>query len=80
MDNIVISAISGGVAGIFTDLIFFPIETIKTRIQASNISINYTLSAAKVNKYKGVLRIKYELAFIINVSFISICIYILFKL
>ena len=36
MSQLYISSLSGGIAGIFVDLIYFPIETIKTRIQASN--------------------------------------------
>lgn len=50
-----ISGVAGGSAGIFTDFLFFPIETIRTRIQASNINIDYYKSAGQVNKYRGVL-------------------------
>lgn len=46
MENIIISALSGGVAGILVDLIYFPIETIKTRIQASNKKTNYQSTAS----------------------------------
>ncbi|CAD8047197.1 unnamed protein product [Paramecium sonneborni] len=55
MEQIFISGIAGGSAGIITDFIFFPIETIKTRIQASNNKIDYFKTAAKVNKYKGLV-------------------------
>ncbi|CAD8076664.1 unnamed protein product [Paramecium sonneborni] len=55
MDKILISGVAGGSAGIFTDFLFFPIETIRTRIQASNIKIDYFKSAAKVNKYRGLV-------------------------
>ncbi|CAD8142893.1 unnamed protein product [Paramecium octaurelia] len=55
MDQILISGVAGGSAGIFTDFLFFPVETIRTRIQASNIKIDYYKSAARINKYRGLL-------------------------
>ena len=36
MSDVLYSGLSGGVAGICVDLIYFPLDTIKTRIQASS--------------------------------------------
>ena len=64
MNEIFISGLSGGTAGIVTDLIFFPIETIKTRLQASSAKVNYSESAKKISKYRGV-------SLIINIKLVS---------
>lgn len=44
---------SGGIAGISVDLIYFPFETLKTRIQASNNKVDYQKKAKDLNKYRG---------------------------
>ena len=40
-------------AGISVDFALFPIDSIKTRIQASTKNIDYSKKAADVSKYKG---------------------------
>lgn len=47
------SSIAGGAAGISVDLVLFPIDSIKTRLQASTKERNYTKEASKVNKFRG---------------------------
>lgn len=53
-NKVFISGLAGGIAGIVVDVIYFPIDTIKTRIQASNKNIDYRLNAIAISKYKGV--------------------------
>jgi solute carrier family 25 S-adenosylmethionine transporter 26 len=55
MDRVIVSGCAGGIAGIMVDLIYFPIETIKIRIQASNSKVDYIKSASSISKYKGVI-------------------------
>lgn len=50
-----VSAIAGGVAGISIDFALFPVDSIKTRLQASSKKIDYTKEAKQVSKYKGFL-------------------------
>ena len=45
--------LSGGIAGICVDLVLFPIDSIKTRLQASDPKTNYSLKASKISKYRG---------------------------
>lgn len=49
------SIISGGVAGMFVDIVLFPLDTIKTRIQATikGRKIDYVKQACNVSKYSG---------------------------
>ena len=47
------SSVAGGWAGISVDFVLFPIDSIKTRIQASTKERNYTKEASKVNKFRG---------------------------
>jgi solute carrier family 25 S-adenosylmethionine transporter 26 len=45
--------LSGGLAGITVDLIYYPLETIKTRIMGSNLKENLLKEAGKISKFKG---------------------------
>ena len=47
------SSIAGGTAGISVDFVLFPIDSIKTRLQASTKDKDYTSEAKKVNKFRG---------------------------
>ncbi|KRX01139.1 Mitochondrial carrier domain [Pseudocohnilembus persalinus] len=51
--SVFISALAGGVAGVIVDCVYYPFETIKTRIQASNKKVDYSKQAKDLNKYKG---------------------------
>ena len=46
---------AGGSAGISVDLALFPIDTIKSRLQASTKKVDYTKEAKNVSKYRGFL-------------------------
>jgi len=43
------------VAGISIDFALFPVDSIKTRIQASSKEVDFVKKAAHVNKYRGML-------------------------
>lgn len=45
--------IAGGVAGMSVDFALFPVDSIKTRIQASTKTRDYTKEAKAVNKFRG---------------------------
>lgn len=45
--------LAGGLAGISVDCALFPIDSIKTRLQASTKQVDYSKQAADVSKYKG---------------------------
>ena len=49
-----VAALSGGLAGISIDFVLFPIDSIKTRLQASSNNQNYIRDAATISKFKGV--------------------------
>ena len=53
--KVVISVLAGGMAGISVDFALFPVDSIKTRLQASTKNVNYTAQAKDVSKYKGFL-------------------------
>ena len=44
---------AGGIAGVSIDLLLFPVDSIKTRLQASTIENNFTQKAKEVNKFRG---------------------------
>lgn len=46
-------SLAGGMSGITVDLVYYPLETIKTRIMASNVSENLLKSAQSISKFKG---------------------------
>ena len=48
-----VSILAGGMAGISVDLALFPIDSIKTRLQASTKQVDYTKQAQNVSKYRG---------------------------
>ena len=50
-----ISICAGGIAGCCVDLAFFPIDTIKTRIQASSSKIDMTKEASDTSFFQGIL-------------------------
>jgi solute carrier family 25 S-adenosylmethionine transporter 26 len=51
--EIVVSGLAGGTAGVIVDVFYFPIETIKTRIQASSNRIDFTALGKDLSKYRG---------------------------
>ena len=53
LKKFICSSIAGGTAGISIDFVLFPIDSIKTRLQASTRDKNYTFEAKKVNKFRG---------------------------
>lgn len=50
-----ISVIAGGTAGASVDFALFPIDSIKTRLQASSKQVDYSKQASNVSKFKGLL-------------------------
>jgi solute carrier family 25 S-adenosylmethionine transporter 26 len=50
-----VSFLAGGCAGISIDFALYPVDSIKTRLQASDTKIDYTKSAKDVSKYRGAL-------------------------
>ena len=48
-----VSMFAGGIAGLSIDLALFPIDSIKTRLQASSSKVNYAKKADSVSKYRG---------------------------
>ena len=48
-----VAVAAGGIAGMAIDLALFPIETIKTRLQASDTKKDIMKQAESVGKYKG---------------------------
>ena len=53
LKTFVTASVSGGIAGTSIDLVLFPIDSIKTRLQASSTQKNFVRSAADISKYKG---------------------------
>jgi solute carrier family 25 S-adenosylmethionine transporter 26 len=53
--DVLISGFSGGIAGIVVDFVYYPLESIKTRIQASTLKLDYSKLAQNLPKYKGFL-------------------------
>jgi len=45
--------LAGGFAGTSIDLALFPVDSIKTRLQASHHDKNFVQSAQNVSKFKG---------------------------
>lgn len=48
-----IATLAGGIAGTSIDLVLFPVDSIKTRLQASHSDKNFMKSADGVSKFKG---------------------------
>jgi len=53
METFCVSLIAGGLAGMAADFVVLPIDSIKTRIQASDKDTNYEKCSDTVSKYKG---------------------------
>jgi solute carrier family 25 S-adenosylmethionine transporter 26 len=49
----VVSAVAGGIAGTSIDLALFPVDSIKTRLQASTAKVNFVKDAEQVSKFRG---------------------------
>jgi solute carrier family 25 S-adenosylmethionine transporter 26 len=45
--------LSGGMSGLLTDLVYFPLDSIKTRIQASTKRQDFVKKTEKVSKMRG---------------------------
>jgi solute carrier family 25 S-adenosylmethionine transporter 26 len=50
---IIASGIAGGLCQFFADAMMFPLDSIKTRLQASNAERNFVRGAENVSKYSG---------------------------
>lgn len=55
LQGVIGSGISGGLASIVTDSIYFPLDSLKTRIQASRAGVDYVNKAQGVSKLKGLI-------------------------
>lgn len=49
------SIVAGGLAGASVDFALFPVDSIKTRLQASSKKVDYQKQASQVSKFKGLL-------------------------
>ena len=47
------SVLAGGVAGTSIDFVLYPVDSIKTRLQASSTKKDFVKSAESVSKFKG---------------------------
>ena len=47
------AVLAGGFAGTSIDVALFPIDSIKTRLQATSNKVDFTKDAASVSKFKG---------------------------
>ena len=47
------SILAGGSAGISVDAALFPLDSIKTRLQASTKKVDYSTKAASISKFRG---------------------------
>ena len=52
--QIMVAVLSGGIAGTSIDFVLFPLDSIKTRLQASSKSADFLKDAASVSKFRGV--------------------------
>ena len=48
-----IATLAGGFAGTSIDLVLFPVDSLKTRLQASHRENNFVKSAENVSRYRG---------------------------
>lgn len=46
-------SLSGGLAGLTVDLVYYPLETIKTRIMGSSVKENLVKEAQSISKFRG---------------------------
>ncbi len=49
----IIATLAGGFAGTSIDLVLFPVDSLKTRLQASHTEKNFVKQAANISKFKG---------------------------
>ncbi len=49
----IVATLAGGLAGTSIDLALFPVDSIKTRLQASHQTKNFVESASNVSKFRG---------------------------
>ena len=50
-----VASLAGGIAGTSIDLALFPVDSIKTRLQASSDSKNFIKASKDISKYKGLV-------------------------
>ena len=53
LQTFAISMFAGGIAGLSIDLALFPVDSIKTRLQASSSKVDFSKKADSVSKYRG---------------------------
>jgi solute carrier family 25 S-adenosylmethionine transporter 26 len=53
LQTFLVATLAGGFAGTSIDLVLFPVDTLKTRLQASSKQQNFKESAAQVSKFRG---------------------------
>jgi len=53
LKTFLVATLAGGIAGTSIDFALFPIDSIKTRLQASSNSTNFVQKASDVSKFKG---------------------------
>ena len=53
IETFLVSVIAGGLAGMAADFVVLPIDQIKTRMQASGTSRDYTQQTDLISKYRG---------------------------
>jgi solute carrier family 25 (mitochondrial S-adenosylmethionine transporter), member 26 len=51
--TIITSILAGGLAGTSIDFVLFPVDSIKTRLQASSAKVDFTISATDISKFRG---------------------------
>jgi solute carrier family 25 S-adenosylmethionine transporter 26 len=49
----IVATLAGGFAGTSIDLVLFPVDSIKTRLQASHNKSNFVQSAENISKFRG---------------------------
>ena len=52
--NLVKFGISGGIAGVVMESLFYPLETLKTRIMGSTLKEDLIKQSKHINLYKGI--------------------------
>jgi solute carrier family 25 (mitochondrial S-adenosylmethionine transporter), member 26 len=53
MKTAAVSVAAGGIAGMSIDFALFPVDSIKTRLQASSNKVDFTKTASDVSKFRG---------------------------
>eukprot|EP01016_Furgasonia_blochmanni_P056565 TRINITY_DN9669_c0_g1_i3.p1 TRINITY_DN9669_c0_g1~~TRINITY_DN9669_c0_g1_i3.p1 ORF type:complete len:286 (-),score=8.43 TRINITY_DN9669_c0_g1_i3:244-1101(-) len=52
--NFLISCISGALTGVITDISYFPLDSLKTRVQASCPTCNYSQTTRNISSFRGI--------------------------